>query len=120
MSVVLVIEDVEDNYFLISKILNKFNTEVLWAQSGKEALKLFDENKDKLSLILLDLRLPDISGLEIIKTIRATGSEVPVIAQTAFAMSGDRQKAIDSGCNDYISKPLDIISFKQKLNLYLS
>ncbi len=120
MSAVLVIEDVEDNYFLISKIIGKYPVELFWAHDGAEAMELFEKHQADLKLILLDIRLPDISGLEIAKKIRETNNTVPIVAQTAFAMSGDKQKALDSGCSDYISKPIDILAFKKILNRYLS
>lgn len=75
-------------------------------ENGAEALKAF-ENNAPIDLILLDIRLPDISGLEIAKKIREKNAGISIIAQTAHAMGDDRERCIRAGANDYISKPID-------------
>ena len=100
----LIVEDDESNYDLLRVILKKYNPEIIWAKDGGEAIKMAKEND--FDLILMDLQLPVISGLEATKEIKKNYPDIPIIAQTAYVMTEDRQKAFDAGCDDYISKPM--------------
>ncbi|MCF8309026.1 MAG: response regulator [Bacteroidales bacterium] len=100
----LIVEDDESNYDLLRVILRKYNPEIFWAKDGGEAIKMAKEND--FDLILMDLQLPVISGLEATKEIKKNYPDIPIIAQTAYVMTEDRQKAFDAGCDDYISKPM--------------
>lgn len=102
---ILVVEDEEMNFEFLEVILKKLNLEILHAWNGAEAMKLIRENAG-IDLVLMDFKLPDITGQEITRWIRDRDMELPVIATTAYAMSGDREKAIRSGCNDYLPKPI--------------
>jgi PAS domain S-box-containing protein len=101
---VLVVEDEEINWFYLYEILKK-SVRTLHASSGKEALELI-ENHPGIEVVLMDIKLPDINGLELTKIIKTKNSNIKVIAQTAFALSGDREKALDAGCSGYITKPI--------------
>jgi len=68
-------------------------------------VKAVSENPD-ISLILMDIKMSDISGLEAVKEIRKFNKDIPIVAQTAYALEGDKEKAINAGCNDYLSKPI--------------
>ena len=84
---------------------------------GKEAVnKIKAENFD---IILMDIQMPVMNGLEAAKAIRRAGIKVPIIAVTAFAMVGNRKKCFDAGCNDYISKPLDYKELVEMMKKYL-
>tara|TARA_R110001583_G_scaffold43015_6_gene136741 strand:- start:6833 stop:7201 length:369 start_codon:yes stop_codon:yes gene_type:complete len=101
----LIIEDNPDNMELISVILQANNITVIPIFNGLDGVHaasnlLFD-------FILLDIQLPDITGFEVIKRIRAARVVQPVIAVTSYAMSGDRQVLMNSGCDGYIEKPID-------------
>lgn len=102
---ILLAEDEETSALLISKTLKPYINRLYIAKNGKEAVKIFAENDD-VNLILMDIKMPGMNGYEAAKLIREKNKDIIIIAQTAYALGGDRQKALDSGCNDYISKPI--------------
>jgi signal transduction histidine kinase/CheY-like chemotaxis protein len=116
---ILVAEDVETNFILIKRFLRKTGVNILWARDGKEAVDIFNEHSE-IDLVLMDIRMPVMNGFEALKIIRETDRDVPVLAQTAYAMDGDAEKSIAMGCNDYISKPIVLKDFIQKLDHYLN
>jgi len=75
------------------------------ATSGNETLEKVKENPD-IALILMDIKMPGIDGLEATRLIRGFNATVPIIAQTAYSMAGEKEKAIQSGCNEYLAKPI--------------
>ena len=104
---VLIIEDNENNMELISFILEANGETLIQAMDGLSGVeKALGEKPD---YIILDIQLPDIDGLEVLKRIRASeaGKTIPVIAMTSYAMSGDKERMLDAGCNGYIEKPID-------------
>ncbi|MFA6103181.1 MAG: PAS domain S-box protein [Victivallaceae bacterium] len=101
---ILIAEDDERSEMLITIIVNKFSREVLKARTGVEAVAACRNNPD-LDLVLLDIAMPEMNGYEAARQIRQFNKDVVIIAQTAFALSGEREKIIAAGCNDYISKP---------------
>jgi PAS domain S-box-containing protein len=117
---VLIVEDVEMNYLYIDEILEDTGINRLWAKTGNEALQLFKQHNDKLDIILMDIMLPDIDGYQVTKQIRIEDVFIPIIAQTAFALSGDQEKAIDAGCNDYIPKPINQGNLIKLMGKYLN
>jgi CheY-like chemotaxis protein len=102
---ILIVEDDEASNQLLSITVNKFALKIISAINGKEAIKACQNNPD-IDLVLMDIQLPEMNGYEATKQIREFNKEVIIIAQTAFAFSGDREKSIAAGCNDYISKPI--------------
>ena len=117
---VLVVEDNPMNMELVTYILKSAGIEVIQAFDGPEAL---DKIKDThLDLILLDIQLPGMDGLEVIKNIDQDhlSRKTPVVALTAHAMQGDRQKFINAGCAGYISKPIDVSTFVGKVRSYVA
>jgi CheY-like chemotaxis protein len=114
----LVIEDNEDNMVLITRFLQKFGHQTLRAQTGMEGYEMAMERHP--DFIILDIQLPDIDGIEVLKKIRAReeGKNIPVIVMTSYAMAGDREKLLSTGCLGYIEKPFDperVISQIRKL-----
>jgi PAS domain S-box-containing protein len=103
---ILIVEDDEISYSLLSKTLQRISKEILHAISGVESVEICHNNPD-LDLVLMDIRMPGMDGLEAIHQIRQFNTDVIIIAQTAYGFSGDREKAIEAGCDDYISKPID-------------
>lgn len=101
---ILIAEDEESNFLYISEILEDSNLEIFRAINGQEAIEIYKENK-KISLILMDIKMPVLDGYAATNKIREFDSDVPIIAQTAFAMSDERLKALEAGCTDYIAKP---------------
>lgn len=101
---IIVVEDEETNYYLIESIFRKHKTHLIHFTDGETAIKYIEEGGQP-NIILMDIRLPGIDGLETTKRIKAMNPNIPIIAQTAYAMSGDRERALRAGCDDYISKP---------------
>jgi hypothetical protein len=102
---ILIVEDDEPSSNLISIIIRKMAKEIIYAQSGTEAVEVCKNNPD-IDLVLMDIQLPEMDGYEATRQIRKFNSRVFIFAQTAFAQNGDEEKAIEAGCNDYISKPI--------------
>ena len=104
---ILIVEDVESNYLYLEKLLTESGATVLWAQTGQDAITIA-EKLEKIDLVLMDIRIPDMDGYAITRKIKELRPEVPVIAQTAYAMSGDKEEALDAGCVAHISKPIRV------------
>jgi CheY-like chemotaxis protein len=112
---ILLVEDNEVNRKLVTMQLSKLNIKLSLASNGEEAVDKF--SKQEYSLILMDCQMPVMDGFETTKQIRAIekekGSHIPIIAMTANSMEGDREKCIESGMDDYISKPVRIKNLKE-------
>ncbi len=117
---VLVIEDNRDNMTLIVDILSEFDYEVFQAFDGEAGIAMLE--KEIPDLILMDLSLPRMDGWTAAKTIKSNPKQkdIPIIALTAHAMIGDKERALAAGCDDYLSKPLDMRQLLNKLNTYLN
>ena len=104
---ILIVDDNLANLKLVSFLLTAKGYEVSTALNAEEALAALDARRPRL--ILMDLQLPGMDGLELTRSLksRAATRSIPVIAVTAFAMKGDEQKALDAGCDAYITKPID-------------
>jgi signal transduction histidine kinase len=102
----LIAEDDEASEKLISIYVNEFIKEVKSARNGKEAVEICRTNAD-IDLVLMDIQMPEMNGYEATKLIRQFNKNVIIVAQTAFSLTGDRDKAIKAGCNDYITKPIN-------------
>lgn len=102
---ILITEDQESNFMLLEVLLGMWGCNTIRACTAQEAIDICNTNKD-LDLVLMDIRLPDFSGLEATRIIKNTHPDLPIIAQTAYAINGDREKALDAGCNEYITKPI--------------
>ncbi len=113
---ILIAEDEESNFLLLKTILKR-HCNVLQARTGLELLKVFAEKG--ADLILLDIKMPEMDGLEATRIIREISREIPIIALTAFAFDDDRVKALEAGCNDYLTKPLSAPLLKETIVKYL-
>ncbi len=102
--VILIVEDDQFNYDLLEVILSGLNARILWARSAEDAMHIF--NSDKPDLILMDIKLPGKDGYTLTKEFKGLNKDIPIIAQTAYALNGDREKAMEAGCDDYITKPI--------------
>ncbi len=116
---ILIVEDEESNYALLEALLLPAGALLLHANTGQRALELIEENKT-INIILMDIKLPDMNGYDLTIIIRKSGNNIPIIAQTAFAMSGDKTKALDAGCNAYISKPIDLFELMDIITGYIN
>ncbi|PKN00167.1 MAG: response regulator [Elusimicrobia bacterium HGW-Elusimicrobia-2] len=113
---ILIIEDNADSREIFRTVLEMADYEVTEAVDGEDALKKIDESE--YSVILVDLSLPKISGWDLIEIIKGKYPLTPLIAATAHAMSGDRDRALKAGCDDYISKPLKPSDLVKKVDKY--
>lgn len=111
---VLIAEDEDTNYLLLVEYLEPTGIEIIRAINGYEVLEIC--NKMLPDLILMDMKMPVMTGFEATMKIRKSFGDVPIIAQTAYAMIGDKDKILAAGCNDYISKPIieEILISKMK------
>ena len=101
---IMIAEDAPYNYEYLNSILEKTGANIIWAKDGIDVLNIY--NNTKIDLILMDIQLPEISGYEASSQIRMKDLDIPIIAQTAFAMAEDKQKCFDSGCNEVLVKPI--------------
>jgi len=113
---ILVAEDIDSNFALVDILLRKrFN--IVRAINGKEAVRLFQEVHP--NLILMDIQMPIMNGLEATAIIRAMDENIPIVALTAFAFNADRLAFLDAGGSDYVVKPLDPMQLIEKVNAIL-
>ena len=103
---VLIVEDDELSELLLTRIVETYSQKMLYAKTGEEAITICRNNPD-LDLILMDIRLPEKDGLVSTRQIREFNKEIIIIAQTAYALTGDKTMALAAGCNDYITKPIN-------------
>ena len=117
---ILLADDDVRNIFAMTKVLEQHQIKVLPALDGAEAIKILENNKN-VDIILMDMMMPEMDGYQTIKAIRnnASTKNIPVIAVTAKAMSGDREKCIAAGASDYISKPVDMDQLVSLLRIWL-
>lgn len=116
---VLIVEDNELNMKLFRDLLQAHGYDTLEARTGPEALEALKDARP--DLILMDIQLPEVSGLEVTQKIKSDKelADIPVIAVTAFAMKGDEERIRQGGCEDYIAKPISVVSFIEKVKRYL-
>lgn len=106
---VLLIEDNDSNRDLITRYLELYEYQVTVAADGAEGLRKVRAERDNIDIILMDMNLPEMDGWEVTRQLKADEAtrSLPVIAITAHAMVGDRERALEAGCDDYASKPID-------------
>ena len=116
---ILIIEDNEQNLYLITYILQKNGYEVFQARNGASGIELAD--KIRPVMILLDIQLPVMDGYTVAKELRKNQDliDTPIIAVTSYAMPGDRERALESGCTGYIEKPINPETFMSEVVQYL-
>ncbi len=116
---ILLAEDEESNSMLIEHLLKPSGIKVVHVKNGRDAMKILEKNRD-FNLALLDIKMPEIDGLELAKWIRNQGIKIPLIAQTAYAMVDDKEKCLAAGFSDYIVKPIKVDVLLNMINSYLS
>ena len=117
---ILIVEDEPKNMKLLRDLLQRFGYEILEASDGEQGVKSAGEKMP--DLILMDIMMPKMDGLEATRIIKADikTKHIPVIALTSYAMKGDREKAIEAGCDGYIAKPIDIKEVLKTIETYLT
>lgn len=109
---ILVAEDDDSNFKLIKG-------EILWAKNGEDIVNLFEENRDKAEAILMDIKMPIMNGLDATVIIRKKDKELPIIMQTAYAFTADREKALECGASEVLVKPITLSALRTCLSRYL-
>lgn len=104
---ILIAEDDEINYQYLTEIFSSYNLKISRTKSGKETLDFILKNPE-LKLVLMDIQMPEMNGWEITRALRNVGNKIPIIAQTAYAFDSDRLESYNSGCNDFLSKPVKL------------
>jgi CheY-like chemotaxis protein len=117
---VLVVEDNDMNMQLVEYLLEEGGYSIVKAASGEEALSIA-RGGDPVDLILMDIHLPGIDGLSVVREMKADARtrSIPILALTAHAMRGDRDRFLEAGCDGYISKPIDVKTFLSSIRQYL-
>jgi len=114
---ILVAEDEVPNFEYISKVLDRTGVRVVWAMDGQEALEKYEQ--ENFDLILLDLKMPILDGYAVLRKVRESNPDIPIVVQSAFAMNEDRKSALASGASDFLSKPFSIGQLLEKLEQHL-
>ena len=117
---VLLVDDDMRNVFAMTSVLERYGMAVLPAESGPEALEKLDGHPET-EVVLMDIMLPEMDGYKVTQAIRRQEKfkSLPIIALTAKAMKGDREKCLEAGCSDYLSKPVDVEQLLSVLRLWL-
>ena len=115
---ILVAEDDESNFKLIKAIIGK-KCDILWARTGEDMVKLYEENKGTAEAILMDIKMPIMTGLDATVIIRRQDAEIPIIMQTAYAFQSDRDRAIECGANEVLVKPIILSALRNCLSQFL-
>jgi PAS domain S-box-containing protein len=102
---ILIVEDIESNYRLLNILLEKQGAETIWATNGNQGILICKNSRD-IDLVLMDINLPDIDGYEATSAIKAFRPNLPIVAQTAYAMAGEKDRSAEFGCDGYLAKPI--------------
>ena len=115
---ILVAEDDDSNFKLIKAIIGK-KCDIEWAKNGEGMVQLFQEHQYRASAILMDIKMPLMNGLEATKIIRESNTEIPIIMQTAYAFSSDKENAMKAGATEVLVKPITLSILRTTLSKYL-
>jgi signal transduction histidine kinase/ligand-binding sensor domain-containing protein len=116
---ILIAEDEESNFKFLDMVIRKTEAELLWAKTGAEAVEMCKQNP-RISIVLMDIKMPEMDGLEAIKKIRVFRKDLPIIVQTAFSMPEDRVMCMDAGANDFVAKPIGTDKLLSLISKFLS
>ena len=118
MPLVLVAEDDESNFKLIRAIIGK-RCRLEWGRTGEELLHLYQQHKEEALMILMDIKMPIMTGLEATAKLRADGCKLPIVVQTAYAFTSDRDKALEVGANNVLVKPITLAELRKVIKHYI-
>ena len=113
----LVAEDDDSNFKLIKAIIGK-KCDIQWAKNGEEIVALFKEYGNEAKAILMDIKMPVMNGLDATKIIREENKEIPIIMQTAYAFSSDKENAMNAGASEVLVKPITLSILRNTLTKY--
>ncbi len=115
---ILVVEDEDSNFMLLDRILKRTGAKLIWAKNGLDAIEYC--NNQHFDLVLMDIRMPGMDGYEATQAIKKNHKHLPIIAQTAYALKGERENSLAAGCDNYISKPIDAKELLAMLEKYIN
>lgn len=116
---VLIVEDEDVSFYLLSEILSGFDIHYMHAKDGEEAMEIFQQFKNDIDLIIMDIKMPQRDGFETTREIKQVKSSMPVIALTACAQQGIRFKSFEAGCDSFINKPFEISELIWEIDKYI-
>ncbi|MCK9206570.1 MAG: response regulator [Salinivirgaceae bacterium] len=116
---ILIAEDERTNYLFLEALLKRTNAELIWAETGKSALEAVQKDAS-IDLILMDIKMPEMNGYEATHEIKKLRPNLPIIAQTAYALAGEKEKILGAGCDDYLSKPIMGKVLLEKIDHYIN
>ncbi|PKQ60604.1 hypothetical protein BZG02_18615 [Labilibaculum filiforme] len=116
---ILIAEDVKSNFNYLNAIIELTCAKVIWARNGKDAIEICQSNDTKVDLVLMDMRMPEIGGLDAIKRIKSYNSNIPVIVQTAFTLDNEKEECFKAGADEFITKPIDAHKLIEVLQKFL-
>lgn len=119
MKKVLVVEDEEHNWFLIREFFELHDIETIWVDNGFSALEILKQTDD-IAVVLMDVKLPLMSGYELAPKIKALRPDVQILAQTAYALVEDEQRCLKAGCDGYLAKPYSLAELAFAINRLLA
>jgi CheY-like chemotaxis protein len=102
--IVVIAEDEQINFLFLKAVLKPTKAKIIWTKTGRETIDIC--NVEPIDIILMDIKMPDLNGLEATIEIKKIFPNLPIIAQTAYAMEEDEEASMEAGCNDYITKPI--------------
>ncbi|WP_197092722.1 response regulator [Labilibaculum euxinus] len=116
---ILIAEDVKSNFNYLNAIIELTDANVIWARNGRDAIEICQANDPQIDLVLMDMRMPEIGGLDAIKQIKAINNRIPVIVQTAFTFNNEKEECFKAGANEFITKPIDPHKLMEVLQKFL-
>lgn len=116
--IILIAEDMETSNYYFEAALRKTGIQILWATSGKEALEIV-KNNENIDLILMDINMPEMNGIDATRHIRKLNKSIPIIIQTAYVLSGEEVESKKAGATDFLSKPIKFQHLLYTINNYL-
>ena len=119
---ILVVEDNDMNMQLVEFLLEEGGYAIVKATSGEEALAITQNGDSEPDLILMDIHLPGMDGLSVVRAMKSDErtARIPILALTAHAMRGDKDRFLEAGCDGYISKPIDVKTFLASIERYIA
>ena len=103
---ILIAEDEKINFLFLKSVFKKSGAIILWAQNGREVIEICEQREDDIDIILMDIKMPDIDGLEATRQIKQKNPNISIIAQTAYTFAEDQERAAEAGCDDFLAKPI--------------
>ncbi len=115
---VFVVDDDKPSYQLIEELLSGKGVSLMHFTNGTDLLAEFGRGNNP-DLIIMDIQLPGADGLQLTRKIKSMDNSIPIVAYTSYAMTGDRERCLESGCDEYVSKPIDLNRFVEMITRYL-